>query len=146
MDLWSKICLGNKGKESWHDIILLIELCLCTPFSNAPLERDFSHLKVVLTEIRSRLSSESLNSIMRIRMKGLPLPNSKKTTRIIALITGRTQSLGTSTNRKERNTRIGNQLKSSDQTLRLVPLKVTIKQLMALVTKNIDFLHLVILF
>ena len=23
MNLWSKICLGNKEKESWHDIILL---------------------------------------------------------------------------------------------------------------------------
>ena len=59
MNLWSKICLGNKEKGFWHDIILLVELCLCTPFSNVTLERIFSHLKVVKTEIRSRLSSES---------------------------------------------------------------------------------------
>ena len=71
MNLWSKNCLGNKEKESWHEIILLVEFCLCTPFSNVTLERFFSHLMVVKTEIRSRLSNESLNSITRIRMKGL---------------------------------------------------------------------------
>ena len=71
MNLWCKICLGNKDKESWYDIILLVELCLSTPLSNATLERFFSYLKVVKTEIRSRLSSESLNSIMRICMKAL---------------------------------------------------------------------------
>ena len=71
-NLWSKICLENNNKkESWHDIILLVELCLCTPFSNATFERFFSHLKVVKIEIRLRLSSESLNFIMRIHMKGL---------------------------------------------------------------------------
>ena len=57
-NLWSKICLENNNKkESWHDIILLVELCLCTPFSNATLERNFSHLKLVKTEIRLRLLS-----------------------------------------------------------------------------------------
>ena len=57
MNLWSKICLGNKKKESWHDIIQLVELCLCTLFSNATPERNFSHLKLVKTEIRLRLVS-----------------------------------------------------------------------------------------
>ena len=44
--------------------MILIKLCLCTPFSNATLERFFSHLKVVKTELRSSLSSESLNFLM----------------------------------------------------------------------------------
>ena len=78
MNLWSKICLGNKEKEPWHDIVLLVELCLCTPFSNATLKRFFSHLKVVKTEIRLRLSSESLNSVMRIRRKGLSITRFKE--------------------------------------------------------------------
>ena len=43
------------------------------PFSSAALERFFSHFKVVKTELRSKLSAKSLNSIMRIRMKGLSL-------------------------------------------------------------------------
>ena len=71
MNLWSNICLGNKEKQSWHDIILLVELCLCTPFSNATLERFFR--EVEKTEIRSRLSSESLNSVITILMKGLSI-------------------------------------------------------------------------
>ena len=78
INLWSKICLGNKEKESWHDIILLVELCSYTPSSNATLKRFFSHLKVVKTEIKSRLSSESSNSIVRICMKGLLITQFKK--------------------------------------------------------------------
>ena len=65
---------------------------------------------------------------------------------MIELITGTTRSLGPSTKRKERNMRIGKQLRSRNQTLRLVTLKVTMQQLMDLVMKKIDFLHLVILF
>ena len=65
---------------------------------------------------------------------------------MITLITDATQILGTSTNRKERITRIGKQLRSNDQTLRSVTLKATIQQPMDLVAKKIDFLHLVILF
>ena len=48
---------------------------------------------------------------------------------------GTTPSLSASTKRKERNTRIGKQLRTSNQTLRLVTMM-----------KMIDFLHLVILF
>ena len=51
--------------------MLLVELCLCIQFSNATLERFFSHLKVVKTQLRSMVSAESSNSIMRIRLKGL---------------------------------------------------------------------------
>ena len=65
---------------------------------------------------------------------------------MIVLIANTTQSFGTSTNRKEINKRIGKQLISSNQTLRSVTLKVTIQQLIDLVMKKIDFLHLVILF
>ena len=83
---------------------------------------------------------------MRIRMKGLLITEFKETTKMIVLITGTTQGLGASTNRNKRNTRIGKQLRSSDQTLRLVTLKATMQQVMDLVTKKIDFLHLVILF
>ena len=146
MNLWSKICLGNKEKESWHYIILLVELCLCTPFSNATLERFFSHLKVVKTEIRSILSSESLNSVMRIRMKGLLISEFKENYSngcVDYWYNSRSRLLN---QQKRKNTRIGEQLRSSDQTLRLVTLKATIQQPMDLVTKKIEFLHLGILF
>ena len=69
-DLWPKLWLG-KEREDWKPIMLLIELCRCTPFSNATLERFFSHFKFIKTEIRPRLSNKSLNSIMRIKMNKL---------------------------------------------------------------------------
>ena len=50
MKLWSKLLIIGKNNEHWKDIMLLIELCLCNPFSNATLERFFSHLKVVMTQ------------------------------------------------------------------------------------------------
>ena len=65
---------------------------------------------------------------------------------MIALITGTTQSLSISINRKERNSRIGKQLRSSNQTLRLATVKVTIQQPMDLVRNKIEFLHQMILF
>ena len=61
MKLWSKLLITGKNNEH------------CTPFSNATLERFFSHLKVVKTQLRSKLLAKSLNSIMRIRMKGFSL-------------------------------------------------------------------------
>ena len=54
MKLWIKLLLIGKNHEHWKDIMLLLELCLCTPFSNATLERFFSHLKVVKTQLRSK--------------------------------------------------------------------------------------------
>ena len=51
--------------------MLLIELCKCTPFSNITLKRFFSHFKFIKTEIRSRLTNESLNSTFRIKMNNL---------------------------------------------------------------------------
>ena len=78
VSLWSKICSLGKDRESWYDIMILIELCLCTPFSNATLKRFFTYLKVVKTELRPRLSSESLNSVMRIRMQGLSITDFDK--------------------------------------------------------------------
>ena len=71
MKLWIKLLIIGKNNEHWKNIMLLLQLCLCALFSNATLQRFFSHLKVVKTQLRSKLSAESLNSIMRIRMKGL---------------------------------------------------------------------------
>ena len=56
----------------------MIQIGLCTLFSNAILERFFSHLKVVKMELRLGLLSESLNSLMRICMKGLSITDFKK--------------------------------------------------------------------
>ena len=74
-DLWPKLRRLGKEREDWKSIILLIELCRCTPFSNATLEMFFSHFKFIKTEVRPRLSNKSSNSIMRIKMKNLLIFN-----------------------------------------------------------------------
>ena len=71
IELWHKVLLVSKDKENWLSISLIIEICLCTPSSNATLERFFNHLKVVKTNQRARLSADSLNSILPIKMKKL---------------------------------------------------------------------------
>ena len=70
-DLLPKLCILRKEREDWKPIMLLIELFRSTIFSDAILERFFSHLKLIKTDINSRLSSKSLNSIIRIEMKNL---------------------------------------------------------------------------
>ena len=53
---------------------LLIEICLCASFSNAILERFFSQMNLRnKTTLRNRLTNESLNSILRIRINGISL-------------------------------------------------------------------------
>ena len=76
-------------------------------------------MKVVKTEIRLRLSSESLNSVMRIRMKGLSTAEFKENYSNDCIDYWYNHILGASTSSKERNMRITKQLRSSGQTLRL---------------------------
>ena len=59
-----------KSKKEWYGVCLIIEICLCTPCSNATLERFFSHLKFIKTDQRTALSAGSLNAIMRIKLRG----------------------------------------------------------------------------
>ena len=61
-------------KPYWEGILLILELCLCTPYSFATLECSFSHMKLVKTTTHSQLSSDSLNSILHTRMTGPTIP------------------------------------------------------------------------
>ena len=54
--------------DQWRRALMIIEICLIAPHSNAALERFFSILKLVKTLIRSRLDSDILNALMRIKM------------------------------------------------------------------------------
>ena len=42
VELWHKILLVGKDKDDWRGVTLVIEICLCTPCSNATLERFFN--------------------------------------------------------------------------------------------------------
>ena len=51
LDLWCKLGkISSTVRTDWKGVMLIIELCLCVPFSNATLERFFSHMKLVKNE------------------------------------------------------------------------------------------------
>ena len=57
----------------WKPTALIIEICFCTPFSNASLERLFRKMSLIKTTLHNHLTNDSLNSILRILISGLPL-------------------------------------------------------------------------
>ena len=74
LDLWCKLGeISSTVKTDWKGVMLILELCLCVPFSNATLEHFFSHMKLVKNEKRNRLLQKSLNSALTVRMAGITL-------------------------------------------------------------------------
>ena len=72
LDLWCKLGeISSTVNTDWKGVMLIIELCLCVPFSDATLERFFSHMKLVKNEKRNRLSQKSLNSALTVCMAGI---------------------------------------------------------------------------
>ena len=70
-EFWKNVFrLGKSDRmvDQWRRALMIIEICLIAPHSNAALERFFSILKLVKTLIRSRLDSDILNALMRIKM------------------------------------------------------------------------------
>ena len=73
-EMWRKIKNGEFA-ANYKNILLLVELCLCTPYSNATIERFFSYMKVVKNDWRNRLNDQNLESLMRIKVCGPTLMN-----------------------------------------------------------------------
>ena len=70
IELWANLIKLGAEKANWKEALLIIELCLCIPMSNAMLERFFSHMKIVKCPTRTSLLSTSLNASLRIRLTG----------------------------------------------------------------------------
>ena len=73
IEFWSKILSLADEHIFWKPTTLIIEICLCAPFSNASLERLFSKMNLIKTTLRNRSTNDSLNSILRINISGLSL-------------------------------------------------------------------------
>ena len=53
--------------------MLIIEICLCAPFSNVPLERLFSKMNFIKTTVCNSSTNDSLNFTLSINISGLSL-------------------------------------------------------------------------
>ena len=72
-ELWKNVFLLKKhdnDKEDWSLTLLIVEICLCASYSNAALERFFGLLKYGKSTIRSRLTSDVLNALTRVKLSG----------------------------------------------------------------------------
>ena len=56
--LWQYLYQLRDDKD-WQNIFTLKELCMCSPCSNAVLERFFNQIRVVKTDWRNRLNEEN---------------------------------------------------------------------------------------
>ena len=72
IEFWSQILSLADEHIFWKPTTLIIEICLCAPFSNASLKRLFSQMNLIKATPCNHLTNNSLNSILRIN-SGLSL-------------------------------------------------------------------------
>ena len=70
--VWKRI-FDSSRKDRWNMVLLLVELLLSIPISNAKVERLFLLMNRVKTDFRASLSENTLNNLIRIQMEGPPL-------------------------------------------------------------------------
>ena len=71
IEFWSKILSLLDQNPQWKPALLIVEICLCAPISNASLERLFSQMNLIKTTVRNRLKNISLNALLRIGESGI---------------------------------------------------------------------------
>ena len=53
--------------------MILVELFLCAPYSNAEVERFFNHMKYVKSSWRTSLNQQNLNCALTVKLQGASL-------------------------------------------------------------------------
>ena len=71
LEFWSRMLSLQDENPHWRAAMLLIEICLCAPVSNASLERLFSQMNFVKSTNRNRLKNDALNAVLRIRISDI---------------------------------------------------------------------------
>ena len=56
LEFWSKMFSFKVENPHWREALLIIEICLCAPVSNASLEGLFSQMTIIKSHVRNRLS------------------------------------------------------------------------------------------
>ena len=70
LGIWSRMFMNSNVKEECKNVLHLIEILLCTPFTNAKVERGFSRMARVKSDFRSQLSRKRLSACFRISEEG----------------------------------------------------------------------------
>ena len=76
LKLWQNIfelSSSDYGKDDWKPVLPIVELVMFAPQSNAVLERFFSQLNYIKTNILASPSRSSLNSLLCTKVTGLAL-------------------------------------------------------------------------
>lgn len=71
--IWYKLHTAPGSGSKWPGILQLSELLFSLLFANSHVERLFSTLKVIKTDRRSQLQTETLSDLLEIRVAGPPL-------------------------------------------------------------------------
>ena len=72
LKLWSTLKQAPLA-DRWSSAFLLVELCLCSPYYSATVERLFSQMKVVKTDWRNRLNEKKLEDWLGIKISKVSL-------------------------------------------------------------------------
>lgn len=71
-NIWYKLHISpDVGK--WPNVLVLCELLFSLPFSSGRVERIFSLMKIIKTDRRTNLHTETLSDLMEIQVEGPPL-------------------------------------------------------------------------
>lgn len=72
--IWWRIFNATDANK-WRNVLPIVELLFSLPMSNGRLERIFSQLKLLKSKSRTRLTSDSLDQLVRITVEGPSLQN-----------------------------------------------------------------------
>ena len=70
--MWYKLHVCPDSNR-WANVLVLCELCFSLSFSNGTVERVFSALKLIKTDWRTRLHSDTLSDLLEIQVEGASL-------------------------------------------------------------------------
>ncbi|XP_072044905.1 zinc finger protein 862-like [Amphiura filiformis] len=71
MQIWEDILTDPQLKDHFKHILTIIEIILILPVHTSNLERGFSQMNLIKTEKRTHLTTESLNSLLTVKLSGL---------------------------------------------------------------------------
>ncbi len=69
-EVFEAMLLSDAYSEIFPEVYNLAKILLALPIGTATIERSFSHMKMIKTRLRNRLSDENLTHLMRIAIEG----------------------------------------------------------------------------